>query len=231
MMMPGRAPLTPPSNEPAVSTVPSLNSLVASPKYQTLPSRSCAYQSKVSSIGLVVDGDCVVDDDGVDAHDLLGVAGDLGGRALQPIRRGCLINRAGTRRQREVRIVYLGREVRRHDRRRVGVGDLHRAGRRSEAETEGSGGCRGAGGRWRRGSARARCARCYERQRCGDRENSGPHDAHRNSADGPLSPSPFQLLFRNSLLSVFGACASQASVSSSSSSGTPISARRTSTAG
>src|SRR6185503_16051592 len=51
MMMPVRAPLTPPSNEPAVSTLPSLYSLVTSPKYQTLPSRSCAYQSKVSSSG------------------------------------------------------------------------------------------------------------------------------------------------------------------------------------
>src|SRR6476469_7016363 len=51
MMMPGSAPLTPASNEPAVSAVPSLNSLVASPKYQTLPSRSCAYQSTVSSKG------------------------------------------------------------------------------------------------------------------------------------------------------------------------------------
>jgi hypothetical protein len=49
MMMPGRAPLTPLSNEPAVSAVPSLNSFVASPKYHTLPSRSCAYQSSVSS--------------------------------------------------------------------------------------------------------------------------------------------------------------------------------------
>src|SRR5262245_34215777 len=51
MMTPGCAPLTPLSNEPVVSTAPSLNSLVASPKYQTLPSRSCAYQSKVSSSG------------------------------------------------------------------------------------------------------------------------------------------------------------------------------------
>jgi hypothetical protein len=47
----------------------------------------------------------------------------------------------------------------------------------------------------------------------------------------PLSASAFQLPLRNFLLRVFGAWASQASVSSSSSSGTPISARRTSTAG
>ena len=52
MAMPGSAPSTPPSNDPAVSTVPSLNSLVASPKYQTLPRASCAYQSVVRSSSL-----------------------------------------------------------------------------------------------------------------------------------------------------------------------------------
>ena len=34
------------------AALPSLKSLVSSPKYQTLPSRSWAYQSKVSSLGL-----------------------------------------------------------------------------------------------------------------------------------------------------------------------------------
>ena len=54
MMMPGRALFTPPSNDPLVSAVPSSSFLVASPKYQTLPSRSWAYQSNVSSAGLAL---------------------------------------------------------------------------------------------------------------------------------------------------------------------------------
>src|SRR6476620_3372268 len=50
MTMPGSAPFTPPSNDPVLSTVPSSwTSLVASPKSQTLSSRSWAYQSNVSS--------------------------------------------------------------------------------------------------------------------------------------------------------------------------------------
>ena len=47
--MPGLAPLTPVSQEPSVLTLPLSYSLVSSPKYQTAPSRSCAYQSQVSS--------------------------------------------------------------------------------------------------------------------------------------------------------------------------------------
>ena len=50
MMTPGSAPSTPASKEPAVEEiVPSSNSAVSSPRYQTLPRASCAYQSKVSS--------------------------------------------------------------------------------------------------------------------------------------------------------------------------------------
>src|SRR5262245_6977759 len=49
-MTPGCAPSTPASQEPAVvSSLPSWNSLVSSPRYQMLPAASCAYQSNVSS--------------------------------------------------------------------------------------------------------------------------------------------------------------------------------------
>ena len=51
MITPASAPSTPASNEPPRDeTFPSSNSAVCSPRYQTLPSPSCAYQSKVSSI-------------------------------------------------------------------------------------------------------------------------------------------------------------------------------------
>src|SRR6476646_3625901 len=93
MMMPGSAPFTPPSNDPVLSTVPSsLNSLVASPKSQTLPSRSWAYQPVqrvFDRLGVKADG--VMDDHGLDAHDHLGVAGDLGRRLLQAIGRMSLV--------------------------------------------------------------------------------------------------------------------------------------------
>src|SRR5437868_2988352 len=51
MTMPGCAPFTPDLNEPSmlVISLPS-SSWVFSPKYQTLPSLSCAYQSSVSSV-------------------------------------------------------------------------------------------------------------------------------------------------------------------------------------
>src|SRR5262245_3529133 len=50
MTTPGCAPFTPPSHDPAVEvTEPFLYSAVSSPKYQTLPAESCAYQSNVSS--------------------------------------------------------------------------------------------------------------------------------------------------------------------------------------
>src|SRR5918995_2332870 len=50
MTMPGRAPPTPASHDPFVEdTLPSAYSAVSSPKYQTFPNRSCAYQSNVSS--------------------------------------------------------------------------------------------------------------------------------------------------------------------------------------
>ena len=54
MKMPGPAPLTPDCQVPAVVvTLPAaLYSAVFSPKYQTLPCLSCAYQSSVFSIGL-----------------------------------------------------------------------------------------------------------------------------------------------------------------------------------
>src|SRR5262245_49859369 len=49
-MIPGCSPSTPSSHEPSrLVTSPFLYSAVSSPKYQTLPSASCAYQSKVSS--------------------------------------------------------------------------------------------------------------------------------------------------------------------------------------
>src|SRR4051812_24422271 len=52
MKMPAFAPSTPACHEPDVlRTLPSLPMLrVASPKYQTLPARSCAYQSMVDSL-------------------------------------------------------------------------------------------------------------------------------------------------------------------------------------
>jgi hypothetical protein len=49
MMIPGRAPSTPASQDPAEESSPFRTALVASPRYQTLPLRSWAYQSKVSS--------------------------------------------------------------------------------------------------------------------------------------------------------------------------------------
>ena len=54
--MPGRAPSTPASQDPSVlTTSPSSYSAVSSPRYQTLPSASWAYQSWVSSLQLAVD--------------------------------------------------------------------------------------------------------------------------------------------------------------------------------
>src|ERR1700716_1173338 len=50
MMTPGSAPSTPASQVPAVlDTTPLVYSLVSSPKYQTLPAVSWAYQSDVRS--------------------------------------------------------------------------------------------------------------------------------------------------------------------------------------
>src|SRR5947207_15869515 len=49
MTMPGMAPPTPACHEPEVSIVPSSNAAVRSPRYQTLPARSWAYQSSVLS--------------------------------------------------------------------------------------------------------------------------------------------------------------------------------------
>ncbi len=50
MMTPGSAPSTPASNEPSLdTTLPFSYSAVASPRYQTFPQRSCAYQSSVTS--------------------------------------------------------------------------------------------------------------------------------------------------------------------------------------
>src|SRR5215210_6349516 len=48
--MPGWAPSTPASHDPSVETTrPSSYSAVSSPRYQTFPSASCAYRSRVSS--------------------------------------------------------------------------------------------------------------------------------------------------------------------------------------
>src|SRR5215211_782447 len=52
MMIPGLAPFLPASHEPPVLTLPFLYSLEFSPKYQTLPFLSWAYQSKVFSVRL-----------------------------------------------------------------------------------------------------------------------------------------------------------------------------------
>src|SRR5262245_42939722 len=50
MTTPGCAPPTPASHDPLVEeTFPLTYSAVSSPKYQTFPNRSCAYQSSVSS--------------------------------------------------------------------------------------------------------------------------------------------------------------------------------------
>src|SRR5262245_31678132 len=50
MTTPGCAPSTPAFQDPAVEVIePFLYSAVSSPKYQTLPAASCAYQSNVSS--------------------------------------------------------------------------------------------------------------------------------------------------------------------------------------
>ena len=52
MITPAWAPSTPASNEPAVVVgLPFSYSVVFSPRYQTLPSESCAYQSSVTSTG------------------------------------------------------------------------------------------------------------------------------------------------------------------------------------
>src|SRR5215204_1475108 len=53
MMIPGFAPCLPASHEPLVlNTSPCLYSFESSPKYQTLPFLSWAYQSKVFSVSL-----------------------------------------------------------------------------------------------------------------------------------------------------------------------------------
>ena len=50
MTIPGSASWTPASQEPEVSTLPlGRYAAVVSPRYQTLPSSSCAYQSEVFS--------------------------------------------------------------------------------------------------------------------------------------------------------------------------------------
>src|SRR5688500_11896549 len=49
MTMPGFAPPTPACHEPSLLDMPPSNAVVSSPKYQTVPSTSCAYQSYVSS--------------------------------------------------------------------------------------------------------------------------------------------------------------------------------------
>ena len=50
MITPAWAPSTPASNEPSVeTTLPFSYSFVASPRYQTFPHLSCAYQSSVTS--------------------------------------------------------------------------------------------------------------------------------------------------------------------------------------
>ena len=91
MITPASAPSTPASNEPPRDEIlPSSNSAVSSPRYQTFPSPSCAYQSKVSSIDLAVGGDGVADDAGGDAvRDLLRrvADGDHGRPAPSPPRR------------------------------------------------------------------------------------------------------------------------------------------------
>ena len=52
MMIPGCAPSMPASNDPAVVTgLPPSYSVVSSPRYQTFPSESWAYQSSVTSTG------------------------------------------------------------------------------------------------------------------------------------------------------------------------------------
>jgi hypothetical protein len=50
--IPGSAPSTPASQEPLSVGLPCLYSIVCSPKYQTFPCESWAYQSLVTSIGL-----------------------------------------------------------------------------------------------------------------------------------------------------------------------------------
>jgi hypothetical protein len=55
MMIPGCAPSTPASNEPArVTSLPFSYSAVSSPMYQTFPSESWAYQSSVISTASLV---------------------------------------------------------------------------------------------------------------------------------------------------------------------------------
>src|SRR5262245_60012036 len=49
MTIPAFAPFLPACHEPPVLTLPPWYSFVSSPKYQTFPARSCAYQSSVSS--------------------------------------------------------------------------------------------------------------------------------------------------------------------------------------
>ncbi len=76
MTIPARAPSRPAFHEPAVLTTrPSSYSLVFSPKYQTLPRRSCAYQSKVSSTSSPREERTVPDDDRLDALDPLRAVG------------------------------------------------------------------------------------------------------------------------------------------------------------
>ena len=63
MTMPAFAPSTPASHEPSfVTGLPFSYSVVSSPRYQTLPCWSWAYQSSVSSTSFPFAGDAVVHD-------------------------------------------------------------------------------------------------------------------------------------------------------------------------
>src|SRR5438045_2540693 len=102
--MPGCAPSTPASHEPARDfTVPlARTSLVSSPKYQTLPCESCVPVEGVFERHAVLGDDVVHDHDG-DAVDDLRVGGDGHRVLLRDAAFGAVVDEHGPGDEREVR--------------------------------------------------------------------------------------------------------------------------------
>ena len=101
---PSRRPPTSPSVD---TTLPCSYSLVSSPRYQTLPRRSCAYQSNVSSTSCALLGGGVAHHAGGDpVRDQPGLAGHLDHDPLRGAVGGRLaVDPAAARRHRQVGVV------------------------------------------------------------------------------------------------------------------------------
>jgi len=122
--IPASAPPTPASNEPArVVTLPFSYSAVSSPRYQTLPSASCANQSSVISTASPPSVTVSPDEDSLDAvGDRLGLVGYLDNDPLVRLAVSRFsVDPATADGQRHVRVVDLGRELGRVELRRLGA--------------------------------------------------------------------------------------------------------------